>query len=199
MTADELIEAAIEAGLDGIAVTEHLVIEGAEAAQELGRRKYGFPVFRGVEVDSTICGDVLVFGCYRDFPPGINWLDLRKIVADEGGVLIPAHPFRRSNQWSLWQYLEQNDLPVDWRLAELDVLEGITAIEVLNGSSKDAENVEAAELARVLVLPGIGGSDAHSPDVVGVAATRFFDDIATDKELVAALKWGDYRPVDRRG
>ncbi len=198
MTAGELIEAAIEAGLHGVAVTEHLVIEGAEAAQELGRKKYGFPVFRGVEADSTMLGDVLVFGCYRDFRPGINWLDLRKIVSAEGGILIPAHPFRRWDQRSLWHYVERHNLPLDSRLAELGVLDGVTAIEVLNGGSKDAENAEAAELARVLALPGVGGSDAHSADAVGVTATWFLHDIATDEELVAALKGGDYRPVDRR-
>jgi len=71
MTAEELIEAAIKANLDGVAVTEHLVIEGAELAQKLARRKYGFPVFRGVEANATIFGDVLVFGCYRDFVPQI--------------------------------------------------------------------------------------------------------------------------------
>ncbi len=35
MSAEELIEAAIEAGLDGVAVTEHHLIEGAEVAQRL--------------------------------------------------------------------------------------------------------------------------------------------------------------------
>jgi predicted metal-dependent phosphoesterase TrpH len=198
MKAEQLIEAAIEAGLDGVAVTEHLVIEGAGVAQEIGRKKYGFPVFRGVEADSTVCGDVLVFGCYRDFAPGMNWRDLRQVVAAAGGVLIPAHPFRRWDRRSLWYYLERHDLPVDWRLADEELLEGITAIEVLNGSSRDAENAEAAELARVLVVPGVGGSDAHVPAAVGIAATLFPDDIATDQELVDALKRGDYQAVNRR-
>jgi predicted metal-dependent phosphoesterase TrpH len=45
MTASELVEAAILAGSNGVAVTEHLVIEGALYAQELASRKYGFPIF----------------------------------------------------------------------------------------------------------------------------------------------------------
>lgn len=44
MTAEELIEAAIDARLDGVAVTEHSFMGGAEVAQEVARRKYGFPV-----------------------------------------------------------------------------------------------------------------------------------------------------------
>jgi predicted metal-dependent phosphoesterase TrpH len=198
MTAGELIEAAIEAGLDGLAVTEHRVIEGAEVAQDLARRKYGFPVFCGVEAQATIFGDVLVFGCYQDFRPRIPWPDLRQIVAEEGGVLIPAHPFRRWDALALWNYLEELALPLNGRLAQMGFLQGLTAIEVQNGGCRPDENDEAAALARVLALPGIGGSDAHSAAKVGRAATWFPDRITTDAELVAALKQGSYRAVDRR-
>lgn len=198
MTAEELIEAAIKAGLDGVAVTEHLVIEGAEVAQELARRKYGFPVFRGVEAHATIFGDVLVFGCYRDFEPQISWLALRHVVAASGGVLIPAHPFRRLRFSPLPSYLERHGLALDARLTKLDVMRGLTAIEVLNGGRKRKENDPAAKLARILDLPGVGGSDAHQRKDVGRAATWFPDTITTDAELVVALKHGGYRPVDRR-
>jgi predicted metal-dependent phosphoesterase TrpH len=199
MTTGELIEAAIDAGLDGVAVTEHLVIEGAEVAQELARRKYGFPVFRGVEAKATIFGDVLVFGCYRNFEPQMTWLALRHIVAASGGVLIPAHPFRRLHVPPLSSYLEQHSLDLDARLAGLDVMQGLTAIEVLNGGCRREANELAAELARILNLPGVGGSDAHERKYVGRVATRFPGTITTDAELVAALKHGSYRPVDRRG
>lgn len=198
MTAGELIEAAIEARLDGVAVTDHLIIEGAEEAQELGRRKYGFRVFRGVEADTTIFGDVLVFGCYRGFPPRIPWHTLCRLVSESGGVLIPAHPFRNWDRRSFWHYLEQNSIAIDSELADSDQVLGIDAIEILNGGCSDRENATAAELARALVLPGIGGSDAHFPDMVGATATWFPGDISTDAELVAALKRGDFYPVDRR-
>ena len=198
MTAGELIEAAIEAGLDGVAVTEHRVIEGAEVAQDLARRKYGFPVFCGVEAQATIFGDVLVFGCHQDFRPRIPWLDLRQIVAEDGGVLIPAHPFRRWDALALWNYLEELALPLNGRLAQMPFMQGLTAIEVQNGGCKPGENVQAAELARLLALPGVGGSDAHSTAKVGQAATWFPDRITSDAELVAALKQGGYRAVDRR-
>lgn len=198
MTAGELIEAAIEAGLDGVAVTEHLVIEGAEVAQDLARRKYGFPVFRGVEAHATIYGDVLVFGCHQDLEPRIPWPILRQIVAEDGGVLIPAHPFRRWDHFALWSYLEEQAIPLNGRLAQMDFVQGLTSIEVQNGGCKPLENDQAAELARVLALPGIGGSDAHSTAVVGRAATWFPNRITSDAGLVAALKQGGYRAVDRR-
>ncbi len=197
MTAEELIEAAIAAGLDGIAVTEHLVIDGAKAAQEISERKYGFPIFCGVEADATIFGHTLVFGCQRDFEPRISWPDLRQIVTQAGGVLIPAHPFRRWDSFALWNYLEAHDLALDERLARIEPVQGLTAIEVCNGGCKPEENEQAAGLARALGLPGSGGSDAHWPDRVGEAATWFPGDISTDEELVAALKRGGYRAVNR--
>ena len=115
MAAEELIQAAIEAGLDGVAVTEHHLSEGAEVAQEIGRHKYGFPVFRGVEAQATVVGDVLVYGYHRDVSPEISWMALRQIVSEAGGVLIAAHPFRYWDHFSLWNYLEEHSLAVDHR------------------------------------------------------------------------------------
>lgn len=202
MTARQLIEAAVGAGLDGVAVTEHFVMEGAEEAQALARLEYGLPVFRGVEARTAGMGDVLVFGCYRDFPPNIPWPDLRHVVLAEGGVLIPAHPFRRRDPNSLWALLEARGARLGSAAAiaaldgELDgLLGGVTAIEVANSANEPGENDEAAALARLLALPACGGSDAHWIDRVGRSATSFREPIATDAELVACLKEGQYRPV----
>jgi predicted metal-dependent phosphoesterase TrpH len=198
MTAEELIEAAIEAGLDGVAVTEHQVIGGAKVAQEIGRHKYGYPVFCGVEAKATVFGDVLVFGCHRDFEPSIPWLVLRRIVSEAGGALIPAHPFRRWDRNSFWNYLEDQGLSLNGRLAKMAFVQGLTALEVCNDGCSAEENAEAADLARILALPGVGGSDAHIATSVGRAATWFPGEITTDAELVAALKQGGYRAVVRR-
>lgn len=198
MTAEELIEAAMEAGLDGVAVTEHLVIEGAEVAQEIARRRYDYPVFRGIEANATVFGDVLVFGCYRDFEPRTPWETLRRSVNECSGLLIPAHPFRGWDRNALWRYLKTLGLAVDEGLARKYWLQGLAAIEVLNGNLRPEENAQAAELARVLGLPGVGGSDAHTPNNVGCSATWFPDTITTDAQLVAALRRGGYHAVDRR-
>jgi predicted metal-dependent phosphoesterase TrpH len=198
MTAEELIEAAIEAGLDGVAVTEHLVMEGAEVAQDIARRRYGFPVFRGVEANATIFGDVLVYGCYRDFELRTPWEILRRTVTECDGVLIPAHPFRGWDRGALWRYLQTLGLALDESLAQKRWMQGLAAIEVLNGNVRREENAKAARLATLLGLPGIGGSDAHTPGEVGCSATWFPDAITTDAQLVAALKQGGYRAVDRR-
>jgi predicted metal-dependent phosphoesterase TrpH len=198
MTAEELIEAAIEAGLDGVAVTDHLAIEGALEAQEIAWRKYGFPIFCGVEARAAHVGDVLIFGCHRDVEAQMPWHALGRIVAEAGGVLIPAHPFRRWDRCALWSYLEANGWPVDTGLFTASAVQGLAAIEVINGGCKPEENAEACKLARRLDLPGVGGSDAHAPHEVGRAATWFPGTITTDAELVSALKRGGYRPLNRK-
>jgi hypothetical protein len=113
--------------------------------------------------------------------------------------LIDLHTFRYWDHVSLWNYLEENNVPVDCRLAGRDSLRGLTAIEVQNGGCTPRKNAQAADLAAFLSLPGVGGSDAHSPEEVGRAVTWFPDKIETDGELVTALLLGSYRPVDKRG
>ncbi len=197
MTAEELIEAAMAAGLDAIAVTDHWLIEGAERAQRIGRRKYGFTVLRGVEAQSAGMGDVLVFGCYRDFRPMIPWTELRRLVDEDGGALVLAHPFRRRDANSLWAHLRDRGLAPDAGLGRHGWLQGLAAVETLNSANEPAENAEAQALARALALPACGGSDAHWTARVGRAATWFPGTVSTDAELVAALKEGGFRPVDR--
>ena len=176
MTAEELIEAAIDAGLNGVAVTEHSLIGGAEVAQEVARRKYGFPVFRGVEAHATIFGDVLVFGCHHDFEPGIPWSTLRRLVVEAGGLLIPAHPFRRWDHFALWSYLEDQGLSLNGHLAEMDFVQGLTAIEVHNGGCRPEENAEAAELVKLTYFGGLALEQAA--EVLGVSSRTAYRHLA---------------------
>lgn len=192
MSAEDLIRRAQSLGIDGVCVTEHMVIEGANVAQQVGQ-EMGYPVFRGVEAASTVWGDVLVYGCYQYFPIAIPWPELRDTVLAVGGVLIPAHPFRHKDVWAIWKYLEDQGLHVDEDFAKLEIAQGLTAIETFNGGTLPEENEQAAHLARILGLPGIGGSDAHGVEQVGRALTEFPHWIASDAEFVAALKAGGYR------
>jgi len=68
----------------------------------------------------------------------------------------------------------------------------VHALEVLNGKVTEKENNFAAEVAAGLGLPATGGSDAHEVSSVGKYATRFRDSIGNEKELVEALKGGEY-------
>lgn len=195
VSAEELIERAKEIGLDAICVTEHLSVEGANYAQDLGRQK-GFLVLRGVEARTTL-GDLLVYGCYRDFPEGVSGEEVCRIANEVGGIVIPAHPFRVGGGWALHWYLRENRLSLTEELTQIPALQGFTAVEVLNSQCTPEENGEAKQLAEILGLPGTGGSDAHSVDRIGMCATWFQDEIYSDEELVMALKSGQYQAIWR--
>ena len=187
---EELIAMARLLGLDGICVTEHNVIEGAEITREIGR-KMNFPVFRGIEVGSEL-GDMLVFGYYKNITPGISLEKLCELVHNAGGVVFAAHPFYRHGGWNLFSALwkKRINLETDWEMvAELKQLDGV---EIRNGSIGHEINMKAEKLAMDLNLKGIGGSDSHRAEEIATAATRFRNPIHSDSELVEALKKGEY-------
>ena len=96
LSPEELIETAQAEGLDGICVTDHLYVEGANVAQELGR-KMNFPVFRGVEARTSL-GDMLVYGYYKDIPEGISLEDLCWYVHEVGGVVFARNIARQGSR-----------------------------------------------------------------------------------------------------
>jgi predicted metal-dependent phosphoesterase TrpH len=193
MSPEGLIETARRRELDGVCVTDHFSIEGAEVTQALGR-EMDFPVFRAVEA-RTDWGDMLVFGYYRDIPEGISLQDLCWLVHEVGGLVFVAHPFHTAGGPSLTLSFRGRglDLETDWDRVE--VLRELDGVETLNGNVNGRDNAAARRLARGLGVPGIGGSDAHAVDMVGGAATRFSTPIRSDAGLVAALMSGEYAPV----
>jgi len=183
-------------GLDAVCVTEHQVIEGANVAQEVGR-KYGFPVFRGVEAHTTI-GDILVFGYYHDISEGTDGVELCRTVVEAGGVAVMAHPFRHRVP-ALGRYLERQGLALDGGLVGRPEVSGFSAVETLNSQCTAEETEKAQRLADILGLPGVGGSDSHTLHMVGRCVTRFSVPIDSDEKLVTALKGGEYEAVRLRG
>ena len=193
MEPGQLIGAARKRGLDGVCVTDHYAIEGANVTQALGR-KVGFPVFRGVEA-RTDFGDMLVFGYYQDIPEGISLHDLCWYVHEAGGLVFAAHPFHLVGGPSLALQFRQRGwvLSDDWE--RVPILRELDGIETVNGQVGPDANARASSLARRLEMPDIGGSDAHAPDMVGTAATHFPQTVASDADLVASLRQGGYSAV----
>lgn len=196
LSPEELIETARSKGLDGICVTEHLYVEGANVAQEIGR-KMNFPVFRGVEARSEF-GDMLVFGYYKDVPEGILLDDLCWYVHEVGGMIFVAHPYYKKGGWNLYTSMRQQGLDLDADWGKVRVLQELDGVEVINGQVADGANEKARLLAARLNVPGIGGSDSHAVDMVGRAITRFERPIASDEELVEALKNDHYQAIRLR-
>ena len=180
---EETIIRAIELGLHGIAFTEHYHYAASEPMEAL-KEKYGnsIRIFRGVEFSAEE-GHCLVFGADTD-RMNIKYAPVAELirrVAEDGGVVIPSHPYRPGTSLG--------DLLYD--------VKGIAGLEGCNGANMHAYNVKAIAAAAALQLPYTGGSDAHAPEEAGSCYTEFFEDV-TYENLIEMLKAGNYRGMDTR-
>lgn len=180
---EECIRMAIDAGLHGIAFTEHYSYAASGYAGTL-REKYqdAIMIFRGVEF-SCAEGHCLVFGVDTDLFAE-KYAPVQEIVTianEHGGVVIPSHPFRGQNSIG----------------AQIASIEGFCAIEGYNGNNLDIYNKKAVEASQSLLIPHIGGSDAHLPKEVGSCYTVFYDEVRHDN-FIELLKAGRYHGVDTR-
>lgn len=182
---DEMIAAALAAGLDGVVITEHERLWPAEDIQRKSVES-GLLVIGGIEIYTTD-GDLLVIGLDREIT-GLPHPELVRRAADQAGaVVIAAHPWRGFSSFGP-EELEDSIAGS----AARPLLRQAHAIEVCNGRSLDEENEIARQLAAVLGKPAVGGSDAHTPAEVGRCATRFEDQIEDHAGLIQALKKGRY-------
>jgi predicted metal-dependent phosphoesterase TrpH len=172
---ETLLSAARAAGLDGVCVTEHDQIWPRAELQRLADQ-FGIVAFRGMEV-TTELGHVLVIGL--DEPPLGMFMAaaLVEAVRSAGGLAILAHPARAG----------QPAVAPDQRLRLFDT------VEILNGSDGPEQNRAATGLAAGHWLPGIAGSDCHSPEEIARVATVLPHRVTTERGLVAALRLGRHR------
>jgi hypothetical protein len=190
----ELAREARKVGLDGVVVMEH---DRVWDPLELERFHDAYSLFiaGGMEV-STELGHILVIGLHR-YVPGIRYAEeLRRVVLDAGGYMIAAHPFRHyfyRVYWVRQGWEPFNMTPQD--AAKLPLFELVDAIEVLNGGNNYEENAFALQVAEVLGKPGIGGSDAHSDQGVGIYTTVFEKSLETEEDLLRELKAGRFYPA----
>jgi len=179
-----------ERPLDGIVLTEHRQFDHARDFRALEDR-YGILILNAAEVE-TDYGHVLVYGVNEDIARRFDFSDVR-LPAQEvlsevwrmGGVALPCHPGRPNV--GLCAHYETKP-----------VLNGVVAVEALNGGSKKGEDARVQELMAAHGYAGFGGSDSHLVSFVGICATEFARDIRTIDDLVGELRAGRCRPVDFR-
>lgn len=179
--------------LDAICFTEHRLFPADPALDkryaELSEQ-YGIAIFKGIEADTNL-GHLLLFGVTREvmrrFDLSGRMLKsdtLIEVVYGEGGVAIPAHPFRDSGFGP--------------RLDELLARHGraVGVIEALNGQNSPRENADAMTAMEKLGLIGVGGSDAHfaSAKWFMTCATKLERAVTEVEGLCAELRAGRARP-----
>jgi predicted metal-dependent phosphoesterase TrpH len=153
--------------------------------------RYGFLILTAAEVE-TDYGHVLVYGVNEEIVARFDFRNVRlpaqELVSEVdrlGGVALPCHPGRPTV--GLCAHYETKP-----------ALEGVIAVEALNGGSRKGEDARVQELIRRHGYAAYGGSDSHLVSFVGICATEFDADIRTIDNLVRELKGRRYRPVDFR-
>jgi hypothetical protein len=183
-----------EPRLGAICFTEHRLYPADPALDreyEALSEHFGVRIFKGIEADTEF-GHLLIFGLtqeiLRRYDPEARLHKcepLIELVHGEGGVAIPAHPFRDSGFGRR----------LDDLLARLGPALG--AIEVLNGQNSEHENTMAETAAQKLGLTAVGGSDAHfaTPKWFLTCATELECEVRTVEELCAEIRAGRARPA----
>lgn len=180
-----------ERPLDGIVLTEHRQFDPARDFRALEDR-YGVLILNEAEVE-TDYGHVLVYGVNEAILARFDFTDVRlpaqeliSEVARLGGIALPCHPGRPN-------------IGLCAHYATKPPLEGVVAVEALNGGSRKGEDARTEELIARYGYRAFGGSDSHLVSFVGVCATAFDAPIRSMDDLVRELRGGRYRPVDFRG
>ncbi len=201
----DLVNEARRIGLDGVVITEHNGWPAHDFDEFLrGIDHDGLVLIRAVEVYTPL-GHILAFGYQGPSSPlhgGIETVErLHAEVESVGGVMVIAHPFRfLFNPAGLFT---QNKLFEDPQTvpdtpeqgAEHPVFRLVHEVEVVNGGGTPRETQFAHDVVKVLGRNGTGGSDAHSAAGLGKGTTSFVGDIRHERDLIDAIRSGDFHAV----
>jgi predicted metal-dependent phosphoesterase TrpH len=192
---EHYLEALVRGGnrLGALCLTEHRLFP---LDRELDRRyaelsdRHRIRLFKGVEADTDL-GHLILLGItpalMRSFDLTDRMLRAEALIAAidaEGGIAIPAHPFRDSGFGLRLAYLR-------------DRLGGaLRAIEAVNGQNTEEQNRTALEAADSEGLIAVAGSDAHFANSgwFPAVATELEREVTTIEELCAELRAGRARP-----
>ena len=179
----DILRRAKDVGLDGVAITDLNTLDGLDEIRAAGR-EVGILALAGVEV-ATDRGHYLCFFPEPEkvpappqmFGSATPWAarDVLEKVRELGGVAVAAHPYDKSIERPSGDFIF--------------TLDGLSAIEGLNGRRKASANDLAVEAADHMNLPCVAGSDAHaSLEQIGGAATLFRDVVRTEADVVAQIR-----------
>jgi len=162
---EEMVEAALQKGLNCLAICDHGEIKGAWEAVEYAKDK-PILIIPGIEIKSKE-GDILGLNIEKIIPNKLSARETIKIIKRLGGLAVIPHPFG----WfcSFRGNLENLISDIDG-FEESDSSRGpdrTLAIEVLNASIFGRGNKKALIFSQKYSLPKTAGSDAHFPNFIG--------------------------------
>lgn len=185
---DNLIASTKAAGLDGIVLTSNETL--FPVVTDLKDNEEGVLVFSGAKV-ATNNGLLLCLIPNPQEELGDDWAEKDGDVYDAisvinaieslDGVVVALRPYDRDVE-----------LPMGDQIFGLT---GISACDVQNGRLSQNSNGLALEAASNLELPCVGLSSAADVSELGTSATLFRTQLASEEELIEAIRHGECWPV----
>ncbi len=167
-----MVDAAVKKGMDVLCITDHNEMKGAWRAQRYVKaNRLAIEVVPGEEI-TTAEGEILGLFLQERIDPGLSAVETIELIHDQGGLAVAPHPFSYRCP-SLGRRVEQ---------LKLD------GIEVLNAGHRDAYVNRLAQEEAGSSFAHTGGSDAHSPQMLGDAYTLFPGRTADDLYRAILLK-----------
>ncbi len=174
---EEMVRAAIDAGLDGLGFADHHRLVPYDHLQDLNVRYAPFRIFGGAEVSLVEEEDVLVYGCpdedleLEDW----TWPELWEVVRSYGAFATLAHPLRFRPR-----------VLIDIDTYPPDAME----VHSLTIGPNAEERIRHIAGERGLLL--LANSDAHRAEGVGTYYNDLAGDPANERELIDLLRRGAY-------
>jgi predicted metal-dependent phosphoesterase TrpH len=194
ITPEDLIGQAIEAHLDGLALTEHGMRWPDKEFDKLKKLAdpHGIVLINGQEIytagsQDEIEGEFLVFGVKHSMTRRCSAAELCEKVHAQDGILIAAHPYKLSRGGKSHYYGAGDrvySLPID-------------AIELCHPDHSERALDKVARVMKELGIPGTGGSDAHKIFNVGSCVTLFKNKILDEKDFIREIRAGNIRAEKR--
>jgi predicted metal-dependent phosphoesterase TrpH len=164
---DELLDAALAAGLGALAVTDHNTIAGGlEARARAVERGLPLQIVVGSEIKTSADGEIIGLFLHEEVPRGLTFAETLERIHAQGGIVYIPHPFDRFHTTPARVLLEEH-------AGSFDVVETANARLWFERDNRAAER-----FASKYGLRRGAGSDAHVPAGIGTGALRLapFDD-----------------------
>jgi predicted metal-dependent phosphoesterase TrpH len=174
---------AVEAGLAGIALTEHDVWWPAAELKRLQERFSELTILRGREY---FCpeGHFLVFLPDPDTAKLPVWCSVLKLITavhNNGGVVIWAHPFRFKNSRPMWLDRMRPD-----------------GMEVASSNMEQRAQTMATQVAAAEGIVMFRNSDAHHASILGRYANELDTSLSCVEDFISYVRKQTYADA-RRG
>ncbi len=167
----EMVEAALQKGINCLAICDHGEVKGAREAIEYAKDR-PILIIPGIEIKSKK-GDILGLNVEKIIPNKLSVKETIQKIKELGGLAIIPHPFG----WSC---------SFKGKLEEL--VSDMDGIEVLNASIFGRGNKKALIFSQKHSLPLTAGSDAHFPNFVGRVYLEIPGDNLSTEEVLNQIK-----------